>query len=122
MTTFRSNSNKTIESNTDKQHTYAKLLQQFPKIKFSYELKSYKKVSNSNINIQGHDNNNNDDVFFMIPKGKKYFIWFKNGECLFLELDNDKQVVNVTSKKRRAFSPMIQSYTEPIFIIDHRRL
>ena len=107
MTTFRSNNNKTIvaESNADKQHTYAKLLQQFPKIKFSYELKSYKKVSNSNINIQGHDNDNNDDVFFMIPKGKKYFVWFKNGECLFLELDNDKQVVNVTSKKPSRIFP-----------------
>jgi hypothetical protein len=113
MTTFKSNSNKTIENNTDKQHTYAKLLQQFPKIKFSYELKSYKKVSNSNsnsnINIQGnghgHDKNNNDDVFFMIPKGKKYFIWFKNSECLFLELDNDKQVVNVTSKKTSRIFP-----------------
>ena len=107
MTTFRSNNNKTIvaESNADKQHTYAKLLQQFPKIKFSYELKSYKKVSNSNINIQGHDNDNNDDVFFMIPKGKKYFVWFKNGECLFLELDNDKQVVNVASKKTSRIFP-----------------
>ena len=82
--------------------TYAKLLQQFPKIKFSYELKSYKKVSNSNINIQDRDDNN---VYFMIPKGKKYFVWFKNGECLFLELDNDKQVVNVTSKKTSRIFP-----------------
>jgi hypothetical protein len=84
-------------------NTYAKLLQQFPKIKFSYELKSYKKVSNSNINIQDHDDNNS--VFFMIPKGKKYFVWFKNGECLFLELDNDRQVVNVTSKKTSRIFP-----------------
>jgi hypothetical protein len=37
MNTFRSNNNKTIENNADK-HTYAKLLQQFPKIKFSYEI------------------------------------------------------------------------------------
>jgi hypothetical protein len=99
MNTFRSNNNKTVESNPDK-HTYAKLLQQFPKIKFSYELKSYKKVSTS---IQDHDDNNN--VFFMIPKGKKYFVWFKNGECLFLELDNDKQVVNVMSKKTSRIFP-----------------
>ena len=105
MNTFRSNNNKTIvtESNTDK-HTYAKLLQQFPKIKFSYELKSYKKVSNSNINVQDHDHDNNN-IFFIIPKGKKFFIWFKNGECLFLELDNDKQVVNVTSKKTSHIFP-----------------
>jgi hypothetical protein len=107
MNTFKSNNNKKIvaESNADK-HTCAKLLQQFPKIKFSYELKSYKKVSTSNINIQdqkGHDDNNN--VFFVIPKGKKFFVWFKNGECLFLELDNDKQIVNVTSKKPSRIFP-----------------
>jgi hypothetical protein len=41
----------------------------------------------------------------MIPKGKKYFVWFKNGECLFLELDNDKQVVNVMSKKTSRIFP-----------------
>ena len=41
----------------------------------------------------------------MIPKGKKYFVWFKNGECLFLELDNDRQVVNVTSKKTSRIFP-----------------
>jgi hypothetical protein len=86
-------------------NTYAKLLQHFPKIKFSYELKSYKKVSNSNINIQDDNHDNNNNIFFMIPKGKKYFIWFKNGECLFLELDNDKQVVNVTSKKTSRIFP-----------------
>lgn len=102
MNTFRSNNNKTVENNADKQHTYAKLLQQFPKIKFSYELKSYKKVSNSNSKEDHEDSNN---VFFVIPKGKKYFVWFKNGECLFLELDNDKQVVNVTSKKTSRIFP-----------------
>jgi len=92
---------KTIESHSTKQSTYAKLLQQFPKIKFSYELKSYKKVSNSSNEPERNDNN----VYFMIPKGKKYFVWFKNGECLFLELDNDKQVVNVTSKKTSRIFP-----------------
>jgi hypothetical protein len=116
MNTFKSNNNNKIvtESNPDK-HTCAKLLQQFPKIKFSYELKSYKKVSNSNVNKdqdqdqdQDRDrdqDNNNNNIFFMIPKGKKYFVWFKNGECLFLELDNDKQVVNVTSKKTSHIFP-----------------
>jgi hypothetical protein len=92
---------KTVESRSIKQSTYAKLLQQFPKIKFSYELKSYKKVSNSSNEPERNDNN----VYFIIPKGKKYFVWFKNGECLFLELDNDKQVVNVTSKKTSRIFP-----------------
>ena len=99
---------KTVESHhSNKQVTYAKLLQQFPKIKFSYELKSYKKVSNSNnnINIHDQDHHDNNNVFFMIPKGKKYFVWFKNDECLFLELDNDKQVVNVMCKKPSRIFP-----------------
>jgi hypothetical protein len=103
MNTFKGgNNNKTVESNADKQHTSIKLLQQFPKIKFSYELKSYKKVSNSNLN--SHDNDSNS-VYFMIPKGKKFLVWFKNGECLFLELDNDKQVVNISSKKTSRIFP-----------------
>ncbi len=93
-----------MNSKSNNNNTYAKLLQQFPKIKFSYELKSYKKVSNSNINIEDNDYDNNN-IFFMIPRGKKFFVWFKNGECLFLELDNDKQVVNVTSKKTSRIFP-----------------
>ena len=97
----------TVESRSTKQSTYAKLLQQFPKIKFSYELKSYKKVSNSNVNgDQDHDDNNNN-VYFIIPKGKKFLVWFKNDECLFLELDNDRQVVNVTSKKTSRIFPRL---------------
>jgi hypothetical protein len=99
--TATSTVDKTTESHSNKQVTYAKLLQQFPKIKFSYELKSYKKVSNSSNEHECDDNN----VYFMIPKGKKYFVWFKNGECLFLELDNDKQVVNVMSKKTSRIFP-----------------
>ena len=97
-------------NNQDNKVTYAKLLQQFPKIKFSYELKSYKKVSpySTNTNISNHTTNGEDNiesVYFIIPKGKKYFVWFKNSECLFLELDGDKQVVNVTSKKPSRIFP-----------------
>ena len=81
-------------------HTCAKLLKQFPKIKFSYELKSYKKVYSTNV-----VDNGNDNVYLIIPKGKKYFVWFKNDECLFLELDSDRQVVSVTSKKTSRIFP-----------------
>ena len=81
-------------------HTYAKLLKQFPKIKFSYELKSYKKVYTTNTT-----NNDTDNVYLIIPKGKKYFVWFKNDECLFLELDSDRQVISVTSKKTSRIFP-----------------
>ena len=93
------NATNTHDKNNNSKHV--KLLQQFPKIKFSYELKSYKKVSNSN-NI---NTNSDDNIYFIIPKGKKYFVWFKNGECLFLELDNDKQVINVMCKKTSRVFP-----------------
>ena len=84
-------------------HTCAKLLKQFPKIKFSYELKSYKKVYiNTSTNTT---NNDTDNIYLIIPKGKKYFVWFKNDECLFLELDSDRQVVGVTSKKTSRIFP-----------------
>ena len=96
MNPFSKNRGHTAATATANQNTYAKLLQQFPKIKFSYELKSYKKVSTS---IAPSSSSDKDDVvYFIIPKGKKYFLWIKNNECLFLELDNDKQIVNVTSK------------------------
>ena len=100
------------ENTSSKQVTYVKLLQQFPKIKFSYELKSYKKVSTNTNNTSNAINttissgeDNIESVYFIIPKGKKYFVWFKNNECLFLELDNDKQIVNVTSKKPSRIFP-----------------
>jgi len=96
-------------SNNDQhQHpsqNYAKLLKQFPKIKFSYELKSYKKVYTINASTSATTTNDNNSIYFIIPKGKKYFVWFKNNECLFLELDNDKQVVNVASKKSSRIFP-----------------
>ena len=96
-----------IDNTLNKKVTYAKLLQQFPKIKFSYELKSYKKVStySTNINDESKCEENSESVYFIIPKGKKYFVWFKNSECLFLELDNDKQIVNVTCKKPSRIFP-----------------
>ena len=99
-----SNATNIHDKNNNK---HVKLLQQFPKIKFSYELKSYKKVSNSNSNTHddNHDNDNINNVYVLIPKGKKFFVWFKNDECLFLELDNDKQIVNVICKKPSRIFP-----------------
>jgi hypothetical protein len=99
-----SNATNIHDKNNNK---HVKLLQQFPKIKFSYELKSYKKVSNSNSNTNHYndDNDNINNVYLLIPKGKKFFVWFKNDESLFLELDNDKQIVNVTSKKPSRIFP-----------------
>jgi len=93
-------------NNNNNNNKYVKLLQQFPKIKFSYELKSYKKVSTTTTNSSNGDfHNENNSIYFIVPKGKKYFVWFKNDECLFLELDNDKQVVNVMCKKTSYIFP-----------------
>jgi uncharacterized protein YuzE len=98
MNSFVKNNNNN-DNNGGDPHTCAKLLKQFPKIKFSYELKSYKKVyTTATIN-------DNDNIYLIIPKGKKYFVWFKNDECLFLELDSDRQVVGVTSKKTSRIFP-----------------
>ena len=98
MNSFVKNNNNN-DNNGGDPHTCAKLLKQFPKIKFSYELKSYKKVYTT------ATTNDNDNIYLIIPKGKKYFVWFKNEECLFLELDSDRQVVGVTSKKTSRIFP-----------------
>lgn len=88
---------------------YEHLLKQFPKIKFSYESKSYKKVSNNNNNNINNANVNKteekEEVFFIIPKGKKYFVWFKNNECIFLELDHERHIVSTSTKKPSRIFP-----------------
>lgn len=65
-------------SNSDIQN----IITQFPNIKLSYEKTIHKKVSHA-------------DLFLTIPKGKKYFAWFrlfkKKAACFFLELDQRKQ-------------------------------
>jgi hypothetical protein len=99
MNSFVKNNNNNNNNNGDDPHTCAKLLKQFPKIKFSYELKSYKKVYTT------ATTDDNNSIYLIIPKGKKYFVWFKNDECLFLELDSDRQVVGVTSKKTSRIFP-----------------
>ena len=53
------------------------LLKQFPKLELSYEKKLHKKVQS--------------DICLSIPKGKKYFAWFKtykrNNYCFLLQID-----------------------------------
>ena len=93
---FNTSSNTSSNNNED-------ILKQFPKIKFSYESKPYKKVSQNNKSqCNTNDSNNNSDItneiYFIIPKGKKYFAWFKNNECFFLELDAQRKIVTITKK------------------------
>jgi hypothetical protein len=76
------------------------ILKQFPKIKFSYESKHYKKVSHNKSNIDNHDDNhdNKEFFYFIIPKGKKYFVWFKNNNCYFLELNTQREITSIQVK------------------------
>jgi len=62
------------------------IMGQFPNIKLSYEKTIHKKVSSATF-------------FLTIPKGKKYFAWFRyfkyTATCFLLELDRRRQ--NITS-------------------------
>ena len=60
-------------------HEQEMLIKSFPhEIKFSYEKSTHKKVLS--------------DLYVIIPKGKKYFVWFTHHDrkniCLFLEICN----------------------------------
>ena len=105
MQHFMSYEKKTNSFNTSSNNNNNEdILQQFPKIKFSYESKPYKKVSQNNKSQSDTNKSNNDseknnnEIYFIIPKGKKYFVWFKNNECLFLELDAQRKIVTITKK------------------------
>jgi hypothetical protein len=93
---FSTNTGNSNNSNSED------MLKQFPKIKFSYESKPYKKVSqnknNNSIAISNNESEQNKEFYFIIPKGKKYLVWFKNNECYFLELDAQRKIVSVTKK------------------------
>jgi hypothetical protein len=96
-------------NNSNNSNNNEDILKQFPKIKFSYESKPYKKVSQnnnsqcntnvSNTSDSDSDIDSNKEIYFIIPKGKKYFVWFKNNECFFLELDAQRKIVTITNKK-----------------------
>ena len=63
------------------------ILKHFPKLELSYEKKSHKKVQS--------------DICLTIPKGKKYFAWFKtykrNNLCFLLEIDRRyNSIENIT--------------------------
>lgn len=73
-------------------HNQKEILRNFPNIELSYEKKLHKKVQT--------------DIYLTIPKGKKYFAWFKyhNGKnmCFLLEINRklnsiDKISYNVCS-------------------------
>jgi len=62
------------------------ILQNFPStIKFSYEKSTHKKVLS--------------DLYVIIPKGKKYFVWFthrnRKNICIFLEIGYQNKIMNI---------------------------
>lgn len=98
--------NSSNNSNSSNSSNSEDILKQFPKIKFSYESKPYKKVSQNknNNSISNNESEQNKEFYFIIPKGKKYLVWFKNNECYFLELDAQRKIVSITKKNvSRAF-------------------
>jgi hypothetical protein len=62
------------------------ILRSFPSnVKFSYEKSTHKKVLS--------------DVYVIIPKGKKYFVWFthrnRKNICVFLEIGYQNKILNI---------------------------
>jgi hypothetical protein len=78
-----SGSNSKNEISFDEQN---EIVRNFPStIKFSYERSTHKKVLS--------------DIFVIIPKGKKYFVWFthrnRKNICIFLEIGYQNKIMNV---------------------------
>ena len=64
----------------------SQILKDFPSFELSYEKKLHKKVQS--------------DIYLTIPKGKKYFAWFKMYKnqpiCFFLEINRkNKSIKNI---------------------------
>ena len=66
-------------------HDKERILETFPAFKLSYERKNHKKISL--------------DFFLTIPKGRKYFAWFRHFKkynvCVFLQLAGKFQIKDV---------------------------
>ena len=78
----------------------SQLLKGFPNIELSYEKNIHKKVPSSNI-------------YLTIPKGRKYFAWFKHWKkysvCFLLELDRYKRNIQTIFVKNACFNELLCS-------------
>jgi len=78
----------------------SQLLKGFPNIELSYEKNIHKKVPSSNI-------------YLTIPKGRKYFAWFKHWKkhsvCFLLELDRYKKNIQTIFVKNACFNELLCS-------------
>jgi hypothetical protein len=83
------NKNKTFERALSSSLSFDEqneILRNFPStIKFSYERRTHKKVLS--------------DLYVIIPKGKKYFVWITNRNrkniCFFLEIGYQNKIMNI---------------------------
>lgn len=73
-----------------RKRNYASILKHFPNIELSYEKQTHNKVQS--------------DIYLVIPKGKKCFIWFKyyqnNPYCFMMTINlKTKKITNIEVKK-----------------------
>lgn len=84
-------------------HEKLNLLKKFPRIELSYEKKNHKKV---------HPTTKND-LYLIIPKGKKHFLWFKTFKnshtCFLLTLNYKKNSITDIIIKNVCFNPILCS-------------
>ena len=75
-----------------------RILQSFPPFKLSYEKNNHKKIYHSY------------DIFLTIPKGQKYFAWFRNFKkynvCVFLQLAGRHRIKDIMIHSC-CFNPML---------------
>ena len=98
------------------------IMSKFPSVKLSYVKNIHKKVSSANI-------------FLAIPKGSKYFAWFRNFKkysvCIFLEIDSRKNSIKGITIKTSCFKDnlcsglgtivygtMVYSNRQPFFFVE----
>jgi len=76
------------------------ILKEFPNVELSYEKNIHKTVPSSNL-------------YLTIPKGKKYFVWFRNWKkynvCFFMELDNRRRKIQTIFIKNVCFDTLLCS-------------
>lgn len=81
-------------------HDLSSLMKEFPNIELSYEKNIHKTVPSSNI-------------YLTIPKGRKYFAWFRNWKkyniCFFMELDKRRKNIQTIFIKNVCFNPLLCS-------------
>ena len=82
------------------------LLKNFPKIELCYEKKVHNTVQNA-------------DIYLTIPKGSKYFIWFKNFKnkncCILLQLGKNKKTISKIEICKCCFNPILSSGKGTLF-------